>query len=69
MGFIIIEPLPDDPKMAPFGTIFPMGIRVDGTTKWFQLQSTWVPWATFHLQTQNVFSENKKFNCILEIVS
>ena len=52
MGFIIIGPLPDDPKMAPFGTIFPMGIRVDGTTKWFQLQSIWVPWATFHLQTQ-----------------
>ena len=69
MGFIIIGPLPDDPKMAPFGTIFPMGIRVDGTTKWFQLQSIWVPWATFHLQTQKCFSENQKFNCILEIVS
>ena len=69
MGFIIIGPLPDDPKMAPFGTIFPMGIRVDGTTKWFQLQSIWIPWATFPLQTQKFFSENQKFNCILEIVS
>ena len=33
MGFIIIGPLLDDPKMAPWGTIFPMGIRDDGGAK------------------------------------
>ena len=64
MGFIIIGPLLDDPKMAPWGTIFPMGIRDDGTAKWFQLHSIWVPRATFYLQTQKLFIENADFDYI-----
>ena len=68
VGFIIIRPLPDDPKMAPWGTKYCMGIRDDGTTKWFQVHSIWVLWATFHLQTQKLIIENAWLNCNLEIV-
>ena len=67
-GFIIIRPLPDDPKMAPWGTKYCMGIRDDGTTKWFQVHYIWVLWATFYLQTQKLFIQNAWLNCILEIV-
>ena len=68
VGFIIIRPPPDDPKMAPWGTKYCMGIRDDGTTKWFQVHSIWVLWATFYLQTQKLFIQNVWLNCILEIV-
>ena len=68
VGFIIIRPLPDDPKMAPWGTKYCMGIRDDGTTKWFQVHYIWVLWATFYLQTQKLFIQNAWLNCILKIV-
>ena len=64
MSFIIIGPLLDDPKMAPWGTIYPMGIRDDGTAKWFQLHFIWVPRTTFYLQTQKLFIQNADFDYI-----
>ena len=50
--------------MAPWGTKYCMGIRDDGTTKWFQVHYIWVLWATFYLQTQKLFIENADFDYI-----
>ena len=45
-------------------TKYCMGIRDDGTTKWFQVHSIWVLWATFYLQTQKLFIQNADFDYI-----
>ena len=50
--------------MAPWGTKYCMGIRDDGTKKWFQVHYIWALWATFYLQTQKLFIQNADFDYI-----
>ena len=61
VGFIIIRPLPDGQKMPLWCTKYCMGIRDDGTTKWFQVHSIWT---TFYLQTQKLFIQIADFDYI-----